>query len=167
MVSIPEEPEPQRETTTPGWWLTGVFVIAAMLGLWWADLQQQSIREWMGSTFQVPAGRWILWSLTLIVVGLCVGLAVAAASDWRGRISVAGLVWVVIPLTPIVLLHFWFAGGLSFGSTLSQVMTSLATQVACALTVGVFLAGLLAPLLPTNSNAADSPTNVGDIDVSD
>lgn len=158
MVSIPEDPTPPRSFR--GTWLTGPLVLIAMLLLWWADIQQESLQRIMGSTFQVAAGGWAFWTLTLVAVGVCFGLAVAAAAGWRQRIAGTGLIWVIVPFIPLVGLQLWFAGMFNVGNSAARAMTSPSVQVACALAVGMFLAGLLAPLLPeSEARTEDVPTS--------
>lgn len=129
------------------WLTTGIFTIAAMMGLWWAQTQQESIRQQAGSTFQQPVGLWMLWSITLIAVGVCIGLAVASGSGWRTRIPTTAFLWAAVPLAFVVAFHL-FVRGVSFPDGFLQVLVGIQMQVASAVAVGVFLAGLAVPRLP-------------------
>lgn len=132
-----------------------MFTIAGALLIWWADTQFTDIRAFRSSTFQFPRMAWALWSLTLVGAGLAFGLAVASGASWRSRLeSISGL-WGLIPLALVALFHGFLAGwieGVNVG--MFQTVLSQTTRTAAALTVGVFLTGLLAPLLPEPS--ADS-----------
>jgi len=130
------------------WLTTGIFTTAAMAGLWWAQTQQESIQQQMSSTFEQPAGLWILWSVTLIAVGLCFGLAVAAGSGWRSRIPMTALLWVAVPLAFVLAFHLWVGQVVELPIEFLRILVGIQMQVASAVAVGVFLAGLLTPLLP-------------------
>lgn len=141
----PAEPTPSSNTS---WWVAGVFTVAAMLGLWWGQLQQLSIQEETSTTFEFPTSRWMLWSITMVVVGMCVGLAVASAAGWRKRIGAAGLAWGLIPLLPVLAFHLWLAGVMGLPGAFLRVAISVGPQAACAIFVGVYLAAALADKLP-------------------
>lgn len=148
MVSM-DDSGPDRGTANISWLVTGIFTIAAMMGLWWAQTQQESIQQQAGSTFQHPAGLWILWSLTLIAVGVCFGLAVASGSGWRARVPLSALLWGAVPLAIVVAFHLWVGQTVSFPMEFLRVLVGIQMQVASAVAVGFFLSGLMAPLLPT------------------
>lgn len=120
----------------------------AMLGLWWVQIQQRTIQEVTSTTFQFPAGRWIFWSLTLVGVGLCFGLAVVVGAGWRRQIGITALLWGLIPLAMVVSFHLSIAG-VSLPRPLLEVIVGTQMQVSSAMAVGGFLAGLLAPIIPT------------------
>lgn len=148
MVSIPDSPEPDAHPGPAGSLLAGALVVLAMLGLWWVQIQQRTIQEVASSTFQMPTGRWILWSLTLVAIGLCFALAVAAGSGWRRQIGIPALLWGLIPLAMVLSFHLSIAG-VTMPRAFVEVMVGIQMQVSSAVAVGVFLAGLLAPILPT------------------
>lgn len=129
--------------------LTGALVIVGMLGLWWAQIQQQSIELVMGSTFEFPAGRWALWSLTIVAVGVWFGLAVAVGAGWRQRIRTSALLWGLVPLAMVLSFHLWVSDIMGFPRAFLEILVGIQMQVASAMAVGLFLAGLLAPMLPT------------------
>lgn len=147
MVSV-DDSDPGRGTANMSWLTTGILTIAAMMGLWWAQVQQESIQQQASATLEQPAGLWILWSITLIAVGLCFGLAVAAGSGWRRRIPVVSLLWGAIPLAILLSFHLWVAQAVEFPIEFLRVLVGIQMQVASAVAVGVFLSGLLTPLLP-------------------
>lgn len=139
---------PDRGIATLSWLTTGIFTFAAMMGLWWAQVQQESIQRQMGSGFEQPAGLWLLWSITLIAVGLCFGLAVASGAAWRSRIPIVSLLWGTIPLAIVLSFHLWVAQAVELPIEFLRVLVGIQMQVASAVAVGVFLAGLAAPALP-------------------
>jgi hypothetical protein len=140
---------PDRGTANISWLVTGIFTIAGMMGLWWAQTQQQSIQQQASSTLQQPAGLWILWSITLMAVGVCFGLAVASGSGWRSRLPMSALLWGAVPLAMVLAFHLWVAQTVEFPIEFLQVLVGIQMQVASAVAVGFFLSGLMAPLLPT------------------
>ena len=143
------------------WLTTGIFTIAAMMGLWWAQVQQESIQQQAASTLQQPAGLWMLWSLTLIAVGICFGLAVASGSGWRRRIPATALSWAAVPLAIVLAFHLWVAQVADLPIEFLRVLVGIQMQVASAVGVGVFLSALLSPVLPEpmrNAARGTSPT---------
>ncbi len=160
MVEIPTEQEKKTSANT-GWWFAGLFTVAAMLGLWWAQIQQTTIQDVSASTFTMPTARWILWSLTMLIVGVSIGLAVASAAGWREKVPMSGLLWGLVPLTPVISLHLWINGVVSFPVSYLRVAISIGSQVACSIFVGIFVAALLAPALPASTSVEQQPSPEG------
>ena len=123
-------------------------MMLAILGLWWVQIQQKAIQDITASTFVFPHGRWILWSLTLVAVGLCLGLAVAAGSGWHQRLRSSALLWGLVPLAAVTAFNLFIAG-VMLPHSLLELLVGVQMQVASAIAVGVFLSGLLVPMLPT------------------
>lgn len=137
----------QESSINLSWLTTGIFTIAAMMGLWWAQVQQESIQQ-AASTLEQPAGLWMLWSLTLVAVGICFGLAVASGSGWRRRIPFTALLWAGVPLAIVLAFHLWVGQIVDLPIEFLRVLVGIQMQVASAVAVGVFLSALLSPVLP-------------------
>ena len=144
-----DESGKDRTNAYLSWLTTGIFTVAGMAGLWWAQVQQESIQLQAGSTFEQPVGLWILWSITLIAVGVCFGLAVASGSGWRTRIPATALLWAAVPLAIVLAFHFWVGQVVELPIEFLRILVGIQMQVASAMAVGLFIAGLLTPLLPT------------------
>ena len=150
-----EDSKTDRNRLGLSWLITGIFTIAGMMGLWWAQVQQESIQQQAAATIEQPTTLWLLWSITLIAVGICFGLAVASGSGWRKRIPALSLLWVAVPLTIVLAFHLWIGQVVNFPMTFLRVLVGIQMQVASAVAVGVFVSGLLAPLLPTGTDKPD------------
>lgn len=144
-----DDSDKDRSNVNLSWLTTGIFTIAGMAGLWWAQVQQESIQEQAASTLEQPAGLWLLWSITLIAVGVCFGLAVASGSGWRRRIPATALLWAAVPLAIVLAFHFWVGQIVDLPIEFLRILVGIQMQVASAVAVGVFLSGLVAPVLPT------------------
>lgn len=147
-----EDARPDRSSINLSWLVTGIFTIAGMMGLWWAQIQQESIQQQAASTLEQPAGLWALWSITLIAVGACFGVAVASGSAWRARTPVVALVWSAVPLAIVLAFHLWVGQVIELPIEFLRVLVGIQMQVASAVAIGLFLSGLVAPLLPTPSS---------------
>lgn len=134
--------------------LTGAFTLGSALLVWWAEIQMIDIRTTMGSTFEPPRLAWLLWSVTLVGAGLVLGLAVAAGAGWRTRLRPLLASWGLVPLTAIVLFHFWVGGWIS---SPPRAVLSQSVQTTASLAIGVFVSGLLAPRLPAVTGVENTP----------
>lgn len=134
------------------WVYTGTGTVLGLGLLWWATEQLGEIQRTVGSTFEYPEGRVLLWLFTLIATGFAFGLAAAAVRQVAVRGRVAIMSWSVLPLLIIA----WFYSRLAFGwpaitvpAELFEFLTSQTTIVASALTLGFFLSAVLGlPIRP-------------------
>jgi len=144
-----------RSRLGPSWLITGIFTIAGMMGLWWSQVQQESIQQQAASAIEQPTTLWLLWSITLIAVGVCFGLAVASGSGWRRRIPALSLLWVAVPLAIVLAFHLWIGQIVSFPMSFLRVLVGIQMQVASAVAVGVFLSGFFNDPAPTETDEPD------------
>jgi hypothetical protein len=88
------------------WVYTGTGTILGLGLLWWATEQLVEIQRTVGSTFEYPKGRVLLWLVTLIATGFAFGLAAAAVRHGAVRGRVAIMTWSVLPLLTIAWFYF-------------------------------------------------------------
>lgn len=123
----------------------GVLTVLGFGLLWWAHHQWLNARAIMGSTFEMPSTRLMLWLLTLVVAGLSFGLAAASARREKVRARAAVLlIWSLIPLT--VLIGFWLFVSGWWSPVLgpfTEFLYSETTLVSSSLVLGFFIAGLI------------------------
>lgn len=136
--------ESERPPRNPRWVYIGALTILGFGLLWWANDQFTEIRSLMGSTFEVPAGRLLIWLLTLIAAGLVFGLAAGREVAADSRVAIAA--WSILPFVILA----WFYSRLSFGlpafnlpHRLFEFLSSQMTVVASSLTLGFFLSALV------------------------
>jgi hypothetical protein len=115
--------------------------------LWWAAEQLDAVRMSLGSTFEMPAWRFVGWLLTLIAAGVVFGLAAGFARAEVSKANVgATVVAGIIPLAIVV--YFWaffsFGWFSTFGGAIAFLVRNEVTVVVSCIVIGFLGAGLVA-----------------------
>jgi len=128
----------------PRWVYVGALTITGFGLLWWANDQFAEIRSLIGSTFEVPVVRLLIWLLTLVAAGLVFGLAAGREVAANSRVAIAA--WSILPFVVLA----WFYSRFSFGlptfnlpGSLMDFLGSQMTVVASGLTLGFYLSALV------------------------